>query len=65
MLGVREVENELDFGFTEEQSMLRKTARQFVDEEIMPISKDGMQKAGLTGHLEEACGSWFYGCLYT
>ncbi len=27
---------ELDFGFSEEQQMLRKTARQFVDEEIMP-----------------------------
>ena len=26
----------MDFGFTEEQKMLRKTARQFVDEEIMP-----------------------------
>ena len=26
----------MNFGFTEEQQMLRKTARQFVDEEIMP-----------------------------
>ena len=36
----------MDFGFTDEQKMLRKTARQYVDEEIMP-------------HIQQmGCGRW-------
>lgn len=32
----------MDFSFTEEQEMLRKTVRHFVDKESMPFIKSGM-----------------------
>ncbi|WP_186668080.1 acyl-CoA dehydrogenase family protein [Sporosarcina sp. BP05] len=40
----------MDFGFTEEQKMLRKTARQFVDAEIMPH----IQKWDAQGGFDQA-----------
>ena len=52
----------LDFGFTEEQKMLRKTARHFVDEEIMPHIQRWDAEGGFDpGNLEEACGYGFMG----
>ena len=43
---------EMEFGFTEEQMMLRKTARQFVNEEIMPY----IQKWDAEGGFDQ--GIW-------
>ena len=56
----------MNFSFSEEQKMLRKTVRGFVDKEIMPHI-GAWDRAGKSDPAiyNKACRSWINGCLYS
>ena len=55
----------MNFDFTEEQELLRKTVRGFVDKEIMPYIGEWDAKGQFNPDIIKTRSSWINGRLYT